>query len=236
MILGERRLREPMFCPSWEGDRVICIESGMKNDDLPEGVISQECRDFVSDSEEEEVVLTFVQWAKETFETSLFQRYFLKDIFYGLDGSDLYKAPRSHGRLVVPKDVRVILDFIRRMTDVHERVFVRDVVVLLNLTKKVYVRLSPAIDKIEDSEVTIPDNFHLLGTLLLIPICWSSDPSTSMGHKGEDLHRGSWAGDRFEFTRKDVLDSRLEQEKGEWKDASKEVVDLLQVLYCTSQR
>lgn len=40
------------------------------------------------------------------------------------------------------------------MTDVHERVFVRDVVVLLNLTKKVYVRLSPAIDKIEDSEVT----------------------------------------------------------------------------------
>lgn len=85
MILGERRLREPMFCPSWEGDRVICIESGMKNDDLPEGVISQECRDFVSDSEEEEVVLTFVQWAKETFETSLFQRYFLKDIFYGLE-------------------------------------------------------------------------------------------------------------------------------------------------------
>lgn len=101
--------------------------------------------------------------------------------------------------------------------------------VLWNHTKKVYIRLSTALDELEDSEVTVYDDYHLMGTLLLLHICWSSDPNTSMGYSGDALRRGSWAGDRFGFTRQHVLGSRLEQEKGKWKDVSKEVMRLFEV-------
>ncbi|KAJ7656631.1 hypothetical protein B0H17DRAFT_1098305 [Mycena rosella] len=37
-----------------------------------------------------------------------------------------------------------------------------------------------------------------LGHLALMRICWSSDPSVSMSGAG-DIHRGQWAGDRFDI-------------------------------------
>lgn len=45
-----------------------------------------------------------------------------------------------------------------------------------------------------------------------------------MGYEGDALHRGSWAGDRFEFTVQRVLNTRLEKEKGEWTDVSEDAV------------
>lgn len=97
--------------------------------------------------------------------------------------------------------------------------------------EKGLLRLSTALDELEDSDVTVYDDYHLMGTLLLLHICWSSDPNTSMGYSGDALRRGSWAGDRFEFTRKHVLGSRLEQEKGKWQDVSKEAMRLFEEVF-----
>ena len=55
--------------------------------------------------------------------------------------------------------------------------------VVRNLSKSEYIRQSGI-------EVS-------LGNALYSQICWSSDPSTSMSCP--DLHRGDWAGDRFEL-------------------------------------
>lgn len=66
MILGEKHLREFMYCPSWEGDRIICVGDYAVNDDLPEAVISQEYLNSISgrckegEEEREEADLTFM--------------------------------------------------------------------------------------------------------------------------------------------------------------------------------
>jgi len=54
---------------------------------------------------------------------------------------------------------------------------------------------------------------------LLSRISWSTDNSCSMSYRG-DIHRGVWAGDRFDITTVDQVElgSRIQ-----WKDVSREV-------------
>lgn len=61
-----------------------------------------------------------------------------------------------------------------------------------------------------------------LANILLAHICWSTNPSTGLRYEKEDLHRGPWAGDRFDV----CLLSTLQEEmtKGVAK-ASEDGVD-----------
>ncbi len=65
-----------------------------------------------------------------------------------------------------------------------------------------------------------------MGKVLLSQICWSSDDSMSLSYDGP-VHRGKWAGDRFEYTTLERLrDLKPVEggEKGEWEDVSDEVI------------
>jgi hypothetical protein len=88
--------------------------------------------------------------------------------------------------------------------------------VLCNLTKKVYVR-TQALDAL---------NLEARGRIglhqaLLCRVCWSSDGSTSM-RTSVDLHRGAWAGDRFEIMTMSSLAARSDLE---WKEVSEELAN-----------
>lgn len=90
--------------------------------------------------------------------------------------------------------------------------------VLCNLTKREFIRESTVWAHGAEKPIGF-------GEFLLARICWSSDPSCAMSYKGH-IHRGVWAGDRFEITTMD----RMKTGEGEWKDvgdqAGKETADI----------
>lgn len=234
MILSEKRLRDLMHIPSWEGDRIICLESWTADENLPEGVISQEYLDFIgglSKEEEEKVGWTFGRWAMANFDSVPIQFEYLE--WVGLQGRNglirkITWEDRQNSK-DVKNDFKIVEELINHVTNVEDRLFVPNMEVLWNHTKQIYVRLSTALDELEDLEVTVHDDYNLMGKLLYIHISWLSefvDPSTNEAHR-----RGLWAGDRFEFTVRSVLDSRLKKEEGKWKDVSEDAIKVLAKAY-----
>ncbi|KAI9869293.1 MAG: hypothetical protein M1813_000081 [Trichoglossum hirsutum] len=99
--------------------------------------------------------------------------------------------------------------------------------ILRNLTTQEYVR-SEAIAL--DPKYIHGPRIEYLGfsEVILSRVCWSSDPSISMKYGG-GIHRGVWAGDRFDIT---TL-ARHEQNKGEgkWEDVSEEVAKEIKAIW-----
>ncbi|KAI0690322.1 hypothetical protein BC835DRAFT_1417896 [Cytidiella melzeri] len=213
--IGLRRIEElqrHVYC-SWAGDRVLCIGDYTDDDDYPDSVkntvevIMQNLRDH---AEEYPYIHSFYSAAAES---AIFRRFQESQQVRGVnklglelrrrreDASDLYEA------LVSPN-----------YPPVHEWV-------LCNISKGEYVRQTSieAINKNKKMDVT-----YDLGHALLSRICWSSDDSISMPYKNPSnpLHRGSWAGDRFEVTTLDKLRPDIA-----WRDVSEEVADTLREIY-----
>lgn len=237
MILGEKRLRELMTIPSWRGDRIICLGDGAEDNDLPEGLMTQECKDFLRDapnlpeldkndwlSNYGFIPVNFVDWVSDS--RSGFQDFetkFLDKQRYALLENAVFLQYRGHH----PRDKSdgLYSKIVDQLTSI-ERVF-RVPDVLWNLSKKAYVlreAVLKAFDgtklkgkKLEDTHVCA-----VMGNILQLQICWSSCDGTNLPIQG--LHRGKWAGDRFEFTDESVLRLRLEDEDGVWTDASEEVI------------
>ena len=114
-------------------------------------------------------------------------------------------------------------DLSKKAADVQAAV--DETVILQNLSKRVYVRS-------DTLSVTGSDAFCGLGRVLMARICWSSsDTGTSQEYKG-GLHRGKWAGDRFDIIKLRDLDSSA----GKWEDVTKEVrADMLDLYNCNNQ-
>ncbi|KAF8916443.1 hypothetical protein CPB85DRAFT_285168 [Mucidula mucida] len=84
---------------------------------------------------------------------------------------------------------------------------------LRNLSKKVFVRESAlALTRNGSSSV-----YHMsFGSLVLARIAWSTDPDMRMAYcESHDIHRGIWAGDRF-----DVVDIDAMEDGDGWTDVS----------------
>ncbi|PSR70659.1 hypothetical protein PHLCEN_2v13464 [Hermanssonia centrifuga] len=92
---------------------------------------------------------------------------------------------------------------------------------LCNLSKKEYVR-ADEIAKMTKSTCRGPWIKHTvnLGMVLLLRTTWSSAELVEIKDPKGDMHRGVWAGDRFEIT---TLDRLKGGQKG-WKDVSMAVV------------
>ncbi|KAG5635142.1 hypothetical protein H0H81_012293 [Sphagnurus paluster] len=94
---------------------------------------------------------------------------------------------------------------------------------LRNLTKKEYVR-GDAIERVRrepDARAQRLDNLSF-NHILAARFTWSSDPSLSMSYEGP-LHRGVWAGHRFDVVEIGCLYNGQESLDG-WKDVSEEVI------------
>ena len=87
-----------------------------------------------------------------------------------------------------------------------------EIVILRNLSKKLYVRSDTLI-------ATGQDLFCGLGRALLSRISWSAECDASRTSYDFDISRGAWAGDCF-----DIIKLRdLDQGTGNWKDVTAEV-------------
>ncbi|KAJ2386614.1 hypothetical protein GGI23_006450 [Coemansia sp. RSA 2559] len=83
--------------------------------------------------------------------------------------------------------------------------------VLRNLTTKEYILAS------EMQKVQKRTGYYInFGNLLLCQISWSTNPSTSF-RRSYNIHRGRWAGHRFDITSIDKVDRS-------WKDVSTKVL------------
>ena len=68
------------------------------------------------------------------------------------------------------------------------------------------------------------------GYVVLSRISWLSDSSCAMRYDS-DIHRGVWAGDRFDITTIDQI--RSADEGGEWRDVSDEVAqEMIAIWVC----
>lgn len=241
MIIGEKRLHQLMAVPSWRGDRIICIGDDAQDDDLPDGILTQECQDFLRDAPNFREIDSrewdlgreaenFVDWV--SCSRSGFQRFdfeFLKKQKRALSENTIYsewKGPRLCHRTYL-----VYRGIIDELTDFEHVIKVPDV--LWNLSKKVYDRKDAALDALEGEELNDTEVCGMMGTILQTQILWSSHDLTPIPEDVVD--RGKWAGDRFELTDESVLTLRLRKDKDVWKDVSEEVigkfVDVLKTVY-----
>lgn len=60
------------------------------------------------------------------------------------------------------------------------------------------------------------------GEVVMSRTCWSSSDCISMSYDGQ-IHRGVWAGHRFDITTRGRHDESTKDEEAEWKDVSEEV-------------
>lgn len=219
MIIGERRLRQLMTFPDWRGDRIICVGDLTEDTNFPEGLITQECRDCAreesKDDSEPDVdwdPSDFVTWVES--ENSGFQE--IKHELLTRQRRALCKIIVSTGR----DKYSINYKFAFKLTTTRR--LSKNSAVLWNLSKKEYCRRDTVL-KILDGHVRWKpsDIYGVMGTILLVQICHSTEYDTGLAH--DNLHEGKWAGDRFEFTNENVLESRLKQQEVPWKDVSEEV-------------
>ncbi|KAI0683677.1 hypothetical protein BC835DRAFT_1423075 [Cytidiella melzeri] len=187
----------------WAGDRVLVIGDYTKDNDYPESVrdtVKEELQYYAEDEAEE-----------DTNDDSRFHH--LASEYYDRP----YRSENVWERHNVlkwneDKDESNYKALVKQHYD-HSSVWV-----LCNISKGEFVR-----------KTSLKDFFWAdLGHAMLSRICWSSDSSIAMSYENEKnpLHRGSWAGDRFEVTTMDRLRSDIE-----WRDVSKEVADTLLDIY-----
>ena len=94
--------------------------------------------------------------------------------------------------------------------------------ILRNLTTQEYVR-SEAI-ALKPEYIHGPNiDFLGFGEVILSRVCWSTDPWVAMSYKG-GIHRGVWAGHRFDITTLARHEQDTEKEKG-WEDVSERVAE-----------
>lgn len=112
--------------------------------------------------------------------------------------------------------------------------------IIWNLTKHVYVRADDIPDP-STAELLDPthwqwgewfnsgdarsDRVNILGWILLLHIIWTNSRLVHGDDFGDVFH-GKWAGDRFEVTEMDVLETRLKETGCEWTDVSEEAGQL----------
>lgn len=104
--------------------------------------------------------------------------------------------------------------------------------VLCNISKGLYVRVDAATGLGGEDSTGTPFRVGL-DQVLLSQVCWSLDDSLAMRSEYEDeggdifeLHRGPWAGDRFEVTTMDRMKKNID-----WKDDSVRVLGLVVQIY-----
>jgi len=94
--------------------------------------------------------------------------------------------------------------------------------ILRNLSKYEYVREEAVkVASVEGMGNNRSSNKIGLGQVVLSRICWSTDDSCAMSYYDEDIHRGVWAGDRFDITT--INQVVVKDSEKQWTDVSDKV-------------
>ncbi|KAJ7068990.1 hypothetical protein B0H15DRAFT_138440 [Mycena belliarum] len=210
-----RRLARMAADRLWAGDRIICVGDYLQNDDLPENVFTpEEEADFTCDDDEDQPTLytfPFKIQKRDNFDVALA----LWDGLYMTANSSA-----DHDSIMF--DLYPLLG-----SETRTRYKRPQPGVLRNLSKRQYVRESALFELIARRKDTMPPIKNVrLGNIVLSRICFSSDSSISMSYEG-GIHRGVWAGDRFDI----VASKWLEEVDEGWMDISDEAMEEMEAIW-----
>ncbi|KAJ6514218.1 hypothetical protein C8R47DRAFT_1313579 [Mycena vitilis] len=190
---------------SWVGDRILCLGDYLENEDIPEALLPpSEREEFLLDSDRtlydypfEHVRSIFDQDRLLTAQGGIWERF----------------PPRSWPAWRTP----LVMELFEGPKFAPAQAV--DWPVLRNLSRSQYLRESALVDLVKKYPKVG------LGEIILSRICLSSVPSTGMYSEDRPggIHRGVWAGDRF-----DIVDEGWLEELGDdesWTDVSEEVME-----------
>lgn len=254
MMIGERRIKQLLGDTNWEGDRLIIVydddddegddgdgnndgkikdeDSGNKdkddgNKDKDDGDADNEDGGDDGDEEDED------DGGEEDEDDGI-------DLPEGLDLGDLkhftgraywrWSSELGRGLLSDTPEYSIAEDL---ATPLHVERSKPEVI--WNLTKHVYVRADavPCCQELPYEWAEWFDTggdeerYNKMGWILLVHIIWTN--YSLFNHKPDafgGVFYGKWAGDRFEVTAKDVLETRLKETGCGWTDYSEEAVQL----------
>ncbi|KAJ7152071.1 hypothetical protein C8R46DRAFT_962375 [Mycena filopes] len=217
---------------SWAGDRIICVGDYLNKDDIPDSIWSPDEREELlkySDMPGTEAA------ASEPADKTLFA-YPFANASWGFNLRHFWFESDIMARIRRPYlDVKVLGQLCRVFDSLPARSLAAPsqtkLKVLRNLSRHEYVRESALLAlKAKYADVDIMDNIGF-GEVLVTRICLSSVRSLAMRYDG-DLHRGVWAGDRFDVVSEDEsLDSDVA-----WCDVSDEVLAEVEAIWRSEYR
>ena len=220
-----------MFLGPWAGEKIVCIGQDIKARDHPPGMLTKDQEDDIAaicDSYDEEDLdepgVCLCDDADCVNHGLSYYGYYCYEKVAGYDKIPdiLLERMVEHMNETLSysgPDQCIIFKVIRPKLPIF---YPTDSPwILRNLTTKEFVR-SEAI-ALKPEYIHGPDIDALgFGHVVLSRICWSTSDNTSMSYDG-DIHRGIWAGHRFDIT---TLARHKDNSKGnEWKDVSEEVME-----------
>ncbi len=219
-------------CGAWAGSGIMCVGDYIKTADCPPNTLTK------SEKEELQKGLDENEIYEDVSDDQGYKEYVASPTnLYDLAGARYQQVKEWHSSLAdeliggaanlgewhrLPKSRRELIfeDLDRyKLSDFYPE---DQPWILRNLTTQEYVR-SEAI-AVKPEYIHGPHIERLgFGHVVWSRICWSSDNSCSMSYTG-NIHRGVWAGHRFDITTLD-RHKRDSSKQTEWKDISQEIAD-----------
>ncbi|KAJ7119854.1 hypothetical protein C8R44DRAFT_737598 [Mycena epipterygia] len=219
---------------SWAGDRIICVGDYLRNDDIPKNLLTpDEEQEFLGIGPEKLQTAEEEDSKAEDEEDNTLYGYPFDEI--PRDDFALWNIFRASG-VLERFDYNPYSDTYRTLASLfnteYESPASEELRVLRNLSRRQYVRESILLDlETRMQGKNIGDVGF--GEVVLSRICCSSDGSVSMSYDG-DIHRGVWAGDRFDIVSSEWIQG-LDNE-ADWADVSAEVLEEMEKIWRSEYR
>ncbi|TRM65171.1 hypothetical protein BD626DRAFT_628409 [Schizophyllum amplum] len=232
--VGEAFVRRGLFeqYSASADHRLICVGDYLEQDDLPPNIElyedeAEELEGSVDDEDGEQCDATLYQLqCKEGFQ----------------DDIDIHTKLRSklpHDDWLLPTVHYLSTSrILRRLVPKAPCHCGCDVpLVLRNLSRNEYVRSQAMLDLHKTVTPANPaDWLPYLGDAVMARICWASSPETSLNYEGPiQVHRGVWAGDRFDIVPEEFFEKERQAAEQPWTDVSVEVASEVEAIWVAEE-
>ncbi|TRM65176.1 hypothetical protein BD626DRAFT_628414 [Schizophyllum amplum] len=251
---GERHIFA--FIKKWAdmsaGHRVIIVGEHCIQGDLPEGLelserekveLSSKFSDIYHDPADQidpDQPLTLSRVADYGFKT--LPRDERDRGLYSVLSMPVWRRFPSLERSFFRGELRLVDNMMRNIfPDTSARPTDDSILVLRNLSRRLYI---PGTAVVRFNQEHGPGRFDTkrdqvrkicLGDAVLARICWCYDGSGAMNYNGLDMHRGVWAGDRFDIVYARDFESEREAEVAAgcspWRDVAEEVLAEVETIW-----
>ncbi|KAJ7110902.1 hypothetical protein C8R44DRAFT_883365 [Mycena epipterygia] len=203
-----RRAEKSAATYSWAGDRIICLGAETRSKDLPANLLApEEVKELLSCTR----TMYFYPFGDAPPGCCFTVDRFLQQSKFYLRGAQFWESWMFRG-------------LCRR-----EPVALLPMDALRNLTKREYVRNTALLDLqavYADTHVDMEDLGF--GQVVVVRVCCSADQCVGMAYDG-GIHRGVWAGDRFDVVGAEWLEAR--ETDATWTDVSEAVMSEVEAIW-----
>ncbi|KAJ7718385.1 hypothetical protein B0H14DRAFT_3011301 [Mycena olivaceomarginata] len=205
---------------SWAGDRIICIGDYLDDNDLPDNVFTPAEEAYFLGEEDHYTLYDYPFQCISRPRCS----FNVADVF--MHAKIFTRMERAWGEL------QIFYALVNRQYTAPEPTQP----VLRNLSRHQYVRES-ALVRWKDGMLAEMEEARRVGfgEIVLSRISFSSDSSVSMRYAG-DIHRGVWAGDRFDIVGSEWLEGLDVDTAAAWVDVSDEVLKEVEGIWRSEYR